>query len=91
MNERQNTRSKKSQAEAHRKRYDDNVINCITGKVNCKKRYDIGMKIMSTNECDNNNIDKFKNLTDRYRKFLKIIHFNAQGLFEGMHFEQICD
>lgn len=68
-----------------------NIINCMTYGINDKRRNNGVVKIMSISECNNNNIDKFMNLTDCNKKFLKIIHFNAQGLLEGMHFEQICD
>lgn len=44
---------------------------------------------MNTSNCNNNNIDKFKSVLSNHGKFLQIIHFNAQGLLEGMHLEHI--
>lgn len=64
---------------------------CGTNEVNDKGINQIEEKIMNTDNRSGNSIDKFKNLISCNRKFLKMIHFNAQGMLEGMHFEHICN
>lgn len=41
-------------------------------------------------DCRNNNFEKCIELFKNNSKFVKIINFNAQGFFEGAHYEQIC-
>lgn len=66
---------------------------------NFKRNFGIDSKHNYTNlmqcdiiyECENKNYDRFKHLMIENRKFLKIIHFNAQGLLEGSHYDNISN
>lgn len=66
---------------------------------NGKREIDIGQDFESKSyannnsaesECINNNLNRCLELFTKSRIFFKIVHFNAQGLLEGSHFEHVC-
>lgn len=75
----------------HRMRCKENLIDClnVSGAIKSGPKNDV--RILNVNECENNTVEKFKSNLHSNAKYLKMVHFNAQGLLEGMHFEHICE
>lgn len=55
------------------------LTQCVPNNTSKNTFDEFPAKIMNTNDCVNNNFDRFNYLFKSNQKFLKIIHFNAQG------------
>lgn len=68
----------------HRMRCKENLIDClnVSGAIKSGPKNDV--RILNVNECENNTVEKFKSNLHSNAKYLKMVHFNAQGLLEAL-------
>lgn len=70
--------------------YDRNIIDCVKNNNLNDIAKNGAIALINEGECSNNNYETFQKSIKQNNTFLKLIHFNAQGLLESTHFENIC-
>lgn len=57
-------------------KYEKNLIDCVESR-GLYKCCNNNVRLMNSNDCNNNSFEAFKTLVKQNKKYLKIIHFNA--------------
>lgn len=71
--------------------YERNLLSCkLKNNVSSIHTGDELIMDMNSDRCINNSLERFNYLFKNNSSYLRVVHFNAQGLMEGSHFEHIC-